>query len=176
MNERALTEIQFKTLKIHTMHPSQKRLAVLAKQIVGTAAPPTTQAAADHDETHHQQQPHISSNRGIEMASTSGQHTHTQTHIPSSYARIHGTVSRAPPTWRRIEAVSKEQLQEVLYDKAVGEGIVKVSLCVQAFMQAHHSLPHSLTQPHSHPHTRYRSPSTGRTSGTPSRPGQVRQE
>ncbi len=42
---------------------------------------------------------------------------------PSSYARIHGTVSRSPAAWRRVPVVAKEELREVLYDKA--EGIAK---------------------------------------------------
>lgn len=48
------------------------------------------------------------------------------TDAPSSYARVHGEVSRAPAHWRRIETVAKEQLREVKYEKAVGEGIAKV--------------------------------------------------
>jgi naphthoate synthase len=51
---------------------------------------------------------------------------------PSSYARVHGEVSRAPAAWRRIPVVAKEQLQEVLYDKA--EGIAKVGLGTSGFM------------------------------------------
>ncbi len=45
---------------------------------------------------------------------------------PSSYARVHGEVSTAPVQWRRIESIRQENLQEVLYDKSVGEGIAKV--------------------------------------------------
>lgn len=47
---------------------------------------------------------------------------------PSSYARVHGEVSRAPAQWRRIASVAKEELLEVKYEKAAGEGIAKVSL------------------------------------------------
>ncbi|GFH09328.1 uncharacterized protein HaLaN_04441, partial [Haematococcus lacustris] len=43
---------------------------------------------------------------------------------PSSYARVHGDVSREPAVWRDIGVVGKEQLKEVLYAKA--EGIAKV--------------------------------------------------
>jgi len=50
----------------------------------------------------------------------------TATGQPSSYARVHGEVSRAPARWRRIDTVAKEQLREVTYEKAVGEGIAKV--------------------------------------------------
>ena len=45
---------------------------------------------------------------------------------PSSYAQVHGEVSRAPASWRSISTVAKEQLSEVRYEKAVGEGIAKV--------------------------------------------------
>ena len=45
---------------------------------------------------------------------------------PSSYARVHGAPSRAPAQWRRIDVVAKERLEEVKYEKAVGEGIAKV--------------------------------------------------
>lgn len=50
----------------------------------------------------------------------------TATGQPSSYARVHGEVSRAPARWRRIDTVAKEQLREVKYEKAIGEGIAKV--------------------------------------------------
>jgi hypothetical protein len=45
---------------------------------------------------------------------------------PTSYARVHGAVSRAPPRWRRIASVARETLSEVIYEKAEGEGIAKV--------------------------------------------------
>lgn len=44
----------------------------------------------------------------------------------SSYARVHGEVSTVPVQWRRIGSIRQEKLQEVLYDKSVGEGIAKV--------------------------------------------------
>lgn len=43
---------------------------------------------------------------------------------PSSYARVHGEVSRAPAAWVRVPKVAKEDLTDVKYDKA--EGIAKV--------------------------------------------------
>jgi hypothetical protein len=100
------------------MERSNKRLNVLARQVVGTIQP---QRGEEGGEAHNNASP--SSNRGIGMASTSGT---TQAPTASSYDRIHGKVSRSPPVWRRIEVVAKEQLQEVLYDKAAGEGIAKV--------------------------------------------------
>lgn len=46
------------------------------------------------------------------------------TGAPTSYARVHGEVSRAPVRWERVPTVLKQPLQEVKYDK--GEGIAKV--------------------------------------------------
>lgn len=43
---------------------------------------------------------------------------------PSSYARVHGEVSRAPAAWVRVPKVAKEELTDVKYEKA--EGIAKV--------------------------------------------------
>jgi hypothetical protein len=45
---------------------------------------------------------------------------------PTSYARVHGEPSRAPAQWRQVRSVAKEELQDVLYSKAIGEGIDKV--------------------------------------------------
>lgn len=43
---------------------------------------------------------------------------------PSSYARVHGEVSRAPAVWVAVPVVAKQLLQDVKYDKV--EGIAKV--------------------------------------------------
>lgn len=45
----------------------------------------------------------------------------------SSYAKVHGEVSEAHAEWRQIPVVQKNSLQEVIYQKAVQEGIAKVS-------------------------------------------------
>lgn len=45
----------------------------------------------------------------------------------SSYAKVHGHVSEEPASWTGIPAVQKIALQEVIYQKAVREGIAKVS-------------------------------------------------
>jgi len=47
------------------------------------------------------------------------------TSTPSSYARVHGQVSREPACWREIQCVAREQLEEVKYAKS-DEGIAKV--------------------------------------------------
>lgn len=44
---------------------------------------------------------------------------------PSSYARVHGEVSREAPVWLAIPSVAREQLEDVKYCKARGEGIAK---------------------------------------------------
>ncbi|GAB4823048.1 hypothetical protein N2152v2_010094 [Parachlorella kessleri] len=52
----------------------------------------------------------------------------TATGRPTTYARVHGQVSRAPATWRRIDTVQNWQLEEIKYEKAEGEGIAKVTI------------------------------------------------
>lgn len=44
----------------------------------------------------------------------------------SSYAKIHGAVSQEPATWTQVPALQKNSLQEVIYEKALEEGIAKV--------------------------------------------------
>jgi len=53
--------------------------------------------------------------------------------IKSSYAKVHGEVSEEPASWTGIPAVQKTALQEVIYQKAVREGIAKVSICDRVF-------------------------------------------
>lgn len=45
---------------------------------------------------------------------------------PSSYARIHRTVSRAPAVWNRVHIVGGSPLEDVIYEKAKDEAIAKV--------------------------------------------------
>ncbi|KAG2489664.1 hypothetical protein HYH03_011776 [Edaphochlamys debaryana] len=47
---------------------------------------------------------------------------------PTSYARVHGAVSREPARWRRVASLGKEELTDVIYEKAVGEGIAKITI------------------------------------------------
>lgn len=51
---------------------------------------------------------------------------------PSSYARIHGEVSRAPAKWRNVDELGGQRLEDVLYHKAEGEGIAKVGWSTRA--------------------------------------------
>ena len=45
----------------------------------------------------------------------------------SSYAKVHGEVSRDTAIWTQIPAVQRSTLQEVIYEKAIQEGIAKVT-------------------------------------------------
>ncbi|GAQ86378.1 naphthoate synthase [Klebsormidium nitens] len=46
---------------------------------------------------------------------------------PTKYARIHGEVKRTPAVWRKAEVPGPE-LEDVLYEKAEGEGIAKITI------------------------------------------------
>jgi naphthoate synthase len=47
---------------------------------------------------------------------------------PNAYARVHGAVDRAPARWRAVPSVAREPLRDVLYEKAEGEGIARVTI------------------------------------------------
>ena len=57
------------------------------------------------------------------------------TSTPSSYARVHGEVSREPAHWRQIQNVAQQQLEEVKYEKS-DEGIAKVVNVVLCYCSA----------------------------------------
>uniref|UniRef100_A0A383V5B7 1,4-dihydroxy-2-naphthoyl-CoA synthase n=1 Tax=Tetradesmus obliquus TaxID=3088 RepID=A0A383V5B7_TETOB len=64
----------------------------------------------------------------ISRSNTAGGSSYaTATGQPSSYARVHGEVSREPAVWRCIESVHKECLEEVKYEKS-DEGIAKITI------------------------------------------------
>ena len=44
----------------------------------------------------------------------------------SSYAKVHGAVSRTDASWTQIPVVQRQSLSEVIYQKAEDEGIAKV--------------------------------------------------
>lgn len=46
---------------------------------------------------------------------------------PTSYAKIHGEVPRTPAIWQAA-TVDEGELQEVIYEKAVGEDIAKITI------------------------------------------------
>ncbi len=87
----------------HLTMSAERRLQILARQLTSSEASGSESSVSSSSPT---------------FASATGS--------PSSYARIHGEASRMPARWRRIEVVAKEQLQDVKYEKAEGEGIAKV--------------------------------------------------
>lgn len=155
---------------------ASRRVGVLSQHLLAESASPPGQVEL---------QPLAGRASSSQGASTSYA---TATGRPSSYARVHGEVSRAPARWRRIDTVVKEQLREVKYEKAVGEGIAKVGgvwgqLAAAAPAAAAPSL--ACQQPpaaksilqHGNAGTilalSCRSPSTAQRSAMPSRPAQV---
>jgi hypothetical protein len=103
---------------------SARRLAVLERQC--TAGPSTSSVVSSH------------------AADGSGPSTSyaTATGSPSSYARVHGAVSRAPAHWREIHAVAQQALEEVKYAKC-DEGIAKVRRRRLHAISIIATLPHS---------------------------------
>jgi hypothetical protein len=89
---------------------SSRRLAVLERQCCAGPGPSSSRQSQ-------QEQQQQSS-----YASVTGS--------PSSYARVHGQVSRAPANWREIQVVARERLEEVKYAKSE-EGIAKVGKLLQ---------------------------------------------
>jgi len=65
---------------------------------------------------------------GIQVFATQHTAAKKEAAIESSYAKVHGEVSAEPARWTGIPAVQKNTLQEVIYQKAVREGIAKVSI------------------------------------------------
>jgi hypothetical protein len=90
------------------MSASERRLRVLSGHLAPAAEVELTSIARAS----------TSASSSSTFASATGQ--------PSSYARVHGEPSRAPAVWREIPSVAREQLEDVKYHKAVGEGIAKV--------------------------------------------------
>lgn len=94
-------------------------------------------------------------------ASSSGCQPNLDTHATSatgqqrdvsSYAKVHGEVSRGPANWTNIPSVQQQKLEEVLYHKALDEGIAKVCnlpvyLCTSAARNACICIPEAI---HSH--------------------------
>lgn len=54
------------------------------------------------------------------------EHSRAGAVLNTSYQRVHGTPPRTPAQWTLHKVVCKEELREVLYHKAEGEGIAKV--------------------------------------------------
>ena len=97
------------------------RLNILGRHV----APTSSSSAAAEDSLA------LQGTSGANMNPLSGQNGARSSYAsvtgqPSSYARVHGEVSKTPVKWRSIPSVSKETLKEVKYEKSVGEGIAKV--------------------------------------------------
>ena len=129
---------------------ARRRLGVLAAHLVPSADAPDARGASpscSHHHQDHQQQycarasgPDASASpAGLSRCPTSGCErcnsgsnaaapyaTADPSGAPNAYARVHGAVSRDPPRWRRIASVARERLEDVIYEKAEGEGIAKV--------------------------------------------------
>lgn len=92
---------------------ARTRLAVLARQFDAVSLSGTQ---------------HLSSSGTAASESISQQQSSyaSATGKPSSYARVHGEVSRAAAQWRPVPTVAKEELVDVKYEKA--EGIAKITI------------------------------------------------
>lgn len=152
---------------------ASRRVGVLSQHLLAESASPASEVEL---------QPLAGRASSSQSASTSYA---TATGRPSSYARVHGEVSRAPARWRRIDTVAKEQLREVKYEKAVGEGIAKVRGVGRSWRRQERRNQGKrsrllATKPVHKPgccsprRRSYRSPSTGQRSATHSRRAQVR--
>lgn len=106
-------------------HSMDEQAARRLRSIASHVAPPSDHAASTSSPASApaSQQPL----RAQPTASSSSSNA-TATGAPSTYDRVHGEVSRAPPSWRRIPVVAREELREVIYEKAEGEGIAKVGM------------------------------------------------
>lgn len=136
---------------------ARSRLAVLSRQLEAASVSERPQLA--------------SSSTAAASGSSSSSSYASATGQPSSYARVHGQVSRAPAQWRRIATVAKEELVDVKYEKAEGEGIAKVRPSGATSGGQSYIDGRGLTRP---PRGPRRSRSTGQRSGMPSGPRQVR--
>lgn len=67
------------------------------------------------------------SGRGVRLDSSPALQPQNTAAEHSSYAKVHGAVSRKPAEWTHIPTVQRQDLSEVVYEKARDEGIAKVS-------------------------------------------------
>ena len=120
---------------------AQRRLSVLAQQL---SANPDADMACEAVAPL-QRAPTAAPGPSQPTASSSTSSTHASvTGEPSSYAKVHGTPSRAAAVWRRVPALAGKQLEDVKYDKAMGEGIAKVRARLEDARTTH---------THTHTHT-----------------------
>jgi hypothetical protein len=124
-----------------------RRLAVLARQLEAASVPASPAV--------------------VSASSTAASYSAyaSATSKPSSYARVHGEVSRAPAQWRLVRTVAKEELVDVKYEKAAGESIAKVPALAARCRHHHCAVVADAAR------GARRSRSTGRRSAMPSGPG-----
>lgn len=104
---------------------ASRRLAVLSQQLTGANPAAETSASTAPQLTRSP-----TSGSGPSSSKPNSYYA-SATGKPTSYAKVHGEVSKAPAQWRRISVVAKEELTDVKYEKAVGEGIAKVcDVCI----------------------------------------------
>ena len=101
----------------HMQDDSRRRIATIARHLQPLESPSKEAAQPADIQLHATQQ-------------LATQHTAAKREATkeSSYAKVHGQVSEEPASWTGIPAVQKTALQEVIYQKAVREGIAKVSI------------------------------------------------
>ena len=103
---------------MHDGEAANRRLQVLSLQLGASAS---SSSSPSHPSNAVGAHPSV-----IFMSSCAASSSYASaTGTPTSYARIHGEVSRAPAAWKRISTVAREELTDVFYDKA--EGIAKVT-------------------------------------------------
>ncbi|XP_012085403.1 1,4-dihydroxy-2-naphthoyl-CoA synthase, peroxisomal [Jatropha curcas] len=64
----------------------------------------------------------------VPQASNYGSIELSTTSMNDAYHRIHGEVSTEPVVWRNASDGSKEEFTDIVYEKAVGEGIAKITI------------------------------------------------
>ncbi len=96
---------------------AQRRLQVLGNHLAAGHSSQRAALNAQDNTLLLRQDTAASTSAGTPYASVDGK--------PNSYARIHGPVSREPAQWRKVPSVAREELTDVIYEKAIGEGIAK---------------------------------------------------
>ncbi|GBF90170.1 naphthoate synthase [Raphidocelis subcapitata] len=112
------------------MEASRRRLSVLSGQLAPSpcAGAEVELATISPRDPALSRGPAAGSSGPSASTSGSGSAYATATGAPSSYARVHGEPSRAPAAWRDVPSVAREDLTDVIYQKAVGEGIAKITI------------------------------------------------
>jgi len=96
------------------MDAAERRLARVAAHLVPSSFPVTRAAAPP-----------------LVPAPTAASSSSSSSSSPAgdSYRRVHGEVSAEPPEWRAATDESGKEFVDIIYEKAVNEGIAKVTSC-----------------------------------------------